>query len=49
MLRLPRCASGFLACDMHLPRDGELINAHDPRHFERVLQNHITAAQTVWL
>ncbi|MFZ5523436.1 MAG: homoserine kinase [Pseudomonadota bacterium] len=35
--------------DMHLPRDGELINAHDPRHFERVLQNHITAAQTVWL
>jgi homoserine kinase type II len=35
--------------DMHLPRDGELINAHDPRHFERVLKNHITAAQAVWL
>ena len=35
--------------DMHLPRDGELINAHDPRHFERILQNHITAAQAVWL
>jgi hypothetical protein len=35
--------------DMHLPRDGELLNAHDPRHFERVLQNHIEAAQAVWL
>jgi len=35
--------------DLHLPRDGELINAHDPRHFERILQNHISAAQTVWL
>lgn len=35
--------------DMYLPRDGELINAHDPRHFERVLRNHITAAQAVWL
>ena len=35
--------------DLHLPRDGELINAHDPRHFERVLQNHIESAQAVWL
>lgn len=35
--------------DMHLPRDGELINPHDPRHFERVLRNHIAAAQTAWL
>jgi homoserine kinase type II len=35
--------------DMYLPRDGELINAHDPRHFERVLRNHITTAQAVWL
>ncbi|MEO8332860.1 MAG: homoserine kinase [Gallionella sp.] len=35
--------------DKYLPRDGELINAHDPRHFEHVLQNHITAAQAVWL
>ena len=35
--------------DMHLPRDGELINAHNPRHFERVLQNHITATNIVWL
>ncbi|HEX5338606.1 MAG TPA: homoserine kinase [Gallionella sp.] len=35
--------------DMHLPREGELIHAHDPRHFERVLKNHIATAQTVWL
>lgn len=27
--------------DKHLPRDGELINAHDPGHFERVLTHHI--------
>lgn len=35
--------------DLHLPRDGELIHAHDPRHFERILRNHIAAAQPVWL
>ncbi len=35
--------------DMYQPRDGELIHAHDPRHFERVLKNHIAAAQTIWL
>lgn len=35
--------------DMHLPRDGELIQAHDPRHFERILKNHIATAQAVWL
>ena len=35
--------------DKHLPRDGELINAHDPGHFERILINHIGSAQTVWL
>jgi homoserine kinase type II len=35
--------------DLHLPRDGELIHAHDPRHFERVLKYHITTAQAVWL
>lgn len=27
--------------DLHLPRDGEMINAHDPAHFERVLKQHI--------
>ncbi|MDD2915904.1 MAG: homoserine kinase [Gallionella sp.] len=35
--------------DMHQPRDGELTHAHDPRHFERILKNHIAAAHTVWL
>ena len=35
--------------DLHLPRDGELIHAHDPRHFERILRNHIAAASPVWL
>ncbi len=35
--------------DLHLPREGELINAHDPGHFERVLRNHIATAQAVWL
>ena len=35
--------------DLHLPRDGELIHAHDPRHFERILKNHIATAQPVWL
>lgn len=35
--------------DLHLPRDGELVNAHDPRHFERVLKHHIETTQAVWL
>jgi homoserine kinase type II len=35
--------------DKFLPRDGELILAHDPRHFERILKNRITSTQAVWL
>jgi len=35
--------------DMYLPRDGELVNTHNPRHFERVLQKHIATTQAVWL
>jgi homoserine kinase type II len=35
--------------DKYLPRDGELIHAHDPAHFERVLKNHIATSDTVWL
>lgn len=26
--------------DLHLPRGGEMVHAHDPAHFERVLKNH---------
>ena len=35
--------------DMHLPREGELIHAHDPGHFERILKNHIGTEQPIWL
>jgi homoserine kinase type II len=35
--------------DKHRPRDGELIHAHDPRHFERILQNHIASPQAFWM
>jgi homoserine kinase type II len=27
--------------DLHLPRDGKLVHAHDPEHFKRILQRHI--------
>jgi homoserine kinase type II len=35
--------------DLHLPRDGELVNPHNPEHFKIILQNHIATAQPVWL
>jgi homoserine kinase type II len=28
--------------DLHLPRPGELVQAHDPSHFERVLRDRIS-------
>lgn len=33
--------------DMHLPRPGELVHAHDPAHFERILRNRIDATATL--
>jgi homoserine kinase type II len=35
--------------DKYLPRDGELIHAHDPRRFELILNNHIASKPVVWL
>lgn len=35
--------------DLHLPRDGEMVNPHDPNHFKRILQNHIATPQPIWL
>lgn len=35
--------------DLHLPRDGEMVNAHDPVVFERILRNHIATDHPVWL
>lgn len=35
--------------DLHLPRDGEMVHAHDPNQFKRILQNHIATARPVWL
>jgi homoserine kinase type II len=28
--------------DLHLPRPGELVHAHDPAHFERILRDRVT-------
>lgn len=36
--------------DLHLPRDGELIHAHDPDQFKHILLNHIAAdGDPIWL
>ena len=29
--------------DLHLPRDGEMVHAHDPEQFKCILQRHIAA------
>lgn len=36
--------------DLHLPRAAEVVHAHDPAQFKRILQGHITAGDAaVWL
>jgi homoserine kinase type II len=36
--------------DLHLPRDGEMVHAHDPEQFKRILQRHIAAdSDAIWL
>ncbi|MFZ5502545.1 MAG: homoserine kinase [Pseudomonadota bacterium] len=35
--------------DLHLPRDGEMVHAHDPRHFERMLGRYIATPQAIGL
>ncbi|MDP2804354.1 MAG: homoserine kinase, partial [Gallionellaceae bacterium] len=35
--------------DLHLPRDGEMVNPHNPDQFKRILQNHIIGANATWL
>jgi homoserine kinase type II len=35
--------------DLNLPRDGEIVNAHNPDQFKLILQNHIANTQPVWL
>jgi homoserine kinase type II len=36
--------------DLYLPRDGEMVHAHDPDQFKRILQQHIAAnGATIWL
>ena len=34
--------------DYYLPRPGEIIKPHDPKHFQRILKGHV-ARQPVWL
>ncbi len=33
--------------DLHLPRDGELVNAHNPDQFRQILKNHIAARGSI--
>ncbi len=35
--------------DLHLPREGEIVNPHNPDQFKRILQNHIATTHPIWL
>ena len=36
--------------DLHLPREGEIVNAHNPDQFKRILQRHVAAGSAApWL
>jgi homoserine kinase type II len=35
--------------DLYLPRGAEIVHAHDPEHFKRILQNHVATARPIWL
>ena len=36
--------------DLHLPRDGEMVHAHDPEQFKRILLQHIAVNDdAIWL
>lgn len=36
--------------DLYLPRDGEMVHAHDPEQFKQILQQHIAAdGNAIWL
>lgn len=35
--------------DLHCPRDGELVNPHDPEHFKRILLRHRACNTPIWL
>ena len=35
--------------DLHLPREGDIVHAHNPEQFKRILQNHIASPHPPWL
>ena len=35
--------------DLHLPREGEIVNPHNPEQFKRILQAHIATTHPIWL
>jgi len=35
--------------DLYLPRGGEMVHAHNPEQFKKILLNHIANAQPIWL